>query len=107
MSRNACENRRNGNDFHSGHRKQNSDFSVSKIIICTYLFTQYNTYTYLYAHQQFNHPYLPVDPNAPVPRSSHDSKIKSGIRTGMITSCPTLSPILISYSLFPTLEMIA
>ena len=24
MSRNACENRRNGNDFHSGHRKQNS-----------------------------------------------------------------------------------
>ena len=25
MSRNACENRRNGNDFHSGHRKQNSD----------------------------------------------------------------------------------
>ena len=26
MSRNACENRRNGNDFHSGHRKQNSNF---------------------------------------------------------------------------------
>lgn len=25
MSRNACENRRNGNDFHSGHRKQNSN----------------------------------------------------------------------------------
>ncbi len=54
------------------------------------------THTYLYAHQQFNHPYLPVDPNAPVPRSSHDSKVKSGIRTGMITSCPTLSPILSS-----------
>ena len=26
MSRNACENKRNGNDFHSGHRKQNSYF---------------------------------------------------------------------------------
>jgi len=26
MSRNACENRRNGNDFHSSHRKQNSNF---------------------------------------------------------------------------------
>ena len=54
------------------------------------------THTYLYAHQQFNHPYPPVDPNAPVPRSSHDSKVKSGIRTGMITSCLTLSPILSS-----------
>ena len=52
-------------------------------------------------------PYLPVVPNAPIPRSSHDSKVKSGIRTGMITSCPTLSPSLISYSLLPTLEMIA
>ena len=29
MSRNACENRRNGNDFHSGHRKQNSELSLS------------------------------------------------------------------------------
>ena len=28
MSRNACENRRNGNDFHSGHRKQNSDLLI-------------------------------------------------------------------------------
>ena len=28
MSRNACENRRNGNDFHSGHRKQNSSLST-------------------------------------------------------------------------------
>ena len=32
MSRNACENRRNGNDFHSGHRKQNSDLLICFII---------------------------------------------------------------------------
>ncbi len=31
MSRNACENRRNGNDFHSGHRKQNSDLYNSSL----------------------------------------------------------------------------
>ena len=29
MSRNACENRRNGNDFHSDHRKQNSDWDFT------------------------------------------------------------------------------
>ena len=29
MSRNACENRRNDNDFHSGHRKQNTDWDFT------------------------------------------------------------------------------
>ena len=30
-----------------------------------------------------------MEPKAPVPRSFQFSKVKSGIRTGMITSCPT------------------
>ena len=34
MSRNACENRRNGNDFHSGHRKQNSRL-LNEVQQCT------------------------------------------------------------------------
>ena len=51
--------------------------------------------------------YLPVEPKAPVPRSFHSSKVNSGIRTGMITSCPILSPALISYSFLLTLEMMA
>ena len=41
-------------------------------------------------------PYLPVEPKVPVPRSFHSSNVKSGISTGMITSCPILSPALIS-----------
>jgi hypothetical protein len=32
MSRNACENRRNGNDFHSGHRKQNVNFPIENFL---------------------------------------------------------------------------
>ena len=34
MSRNACENRCNGNDFHSGHRKQNSRL-LNEVQQCT------------------------------------------------------------------------
>ena len=34
MSRNACENRRNGNNFHSGHRKQNSRL-LNEVQQCT------------------------------------------------------------------------
>ena len=34
MSRNACENRRNGNDFHSGHRKQSSRL-LNEVQQCT------------------------------------------------------------------------
>ena len=88
-----------------GHCKKHKEQSDYPILFLVYNTSKFNfvhiflhsiTHTYLYAHQQFNHPYLPVDPNAPVPRSSHDSKVKSGIRTGLITSCPTLSPILSS-----------
>ncbi len=31
MSRNACENRRNGNDFHSGHQKQNLNLQTLQL----------------------------------------------------------------------------
>lgn len=34
MSRNAYENRRNGNDFHSGHRKQNRNLQTQQVPIC-------------------------------------------------------------------------
>ena len=37
MSRNACENRRNGNDFHSGHRKQKLNLQTLQtyVFICS------------------------------------------------------------------------
>ena len=90
------------------HLLDYSPLSGRTIPICKSLLFYILYHIHISTHQQkIDNLYLPVEPKDPISRSFQFSKVKSGIRTGMITSCPTLSPLLISYSLFPTFEMIA